>query len=435
MRPRLELIYKKLYSAFGRQHWWPAESPFEVVVGAILTQNTNWLNVEKALGNLKKRRLLKPHRLLSLPEEKLASFLVPAGYYNIKARRLKNFLKFLSECYRGKVSNMALKDTAALRQELLSVNGIGQETADSILLYALEKPVFVVDAYTKRIFSRHALIREGATYEETQNLFMKNLKRQTKLFNEYHALLVKLGKEFCLKKKPRCSVCPLGKISFLIFLFCLGLISPLRAAPCYGTRMPSKGKFFAGFQTYSIFKRYLEASQGRVKSVQHFFLLSYAVFDWFSIDLKGGAGNIEQHPEYSQELRYTSNFAGGYGFRLKLYDREKVKMVFGFQHISVHPKGAEAGEAKHHAVLDDWQYSFLISRAFLKATPYLGMRWSRLDYIHWMPDKRKRVMSDLTKSLGLIVGFDLPLAQGFWLNVEGQFLDSRALALSANFSF
>ncbi|HTZ11882.1 MAG TPA: endonuclease III domain-containing protein [Candidatus Margulisiibacteriota bacterium] len=202
-------IYKKLYSTFGPQHWWPAESPFEVMVGAILTQNTSWQNVEKALGNLKKHGLLKPDKLLSLPERKLALLLVPAGYYNIKAKRLRNFLKFLSRDYRSNINRMASRDLPFLRRQLLSVNGIGQETADSILLYALDKPVFVVDAYTKRILSRHGLIKEEAAYEEAQDFFMKRLKRDTRLFNEYHALLVRLGKEFCSKKKPRCSACPL----------------------------------------------------------------------------------------------------------------------------------------------------------------------------------------------------------------------------------
>ncbi|HTZ11609.1 MAG TPA: hypothetical protein VMD04_04465, partial [Candidatus Margulisiibacteriota bacterium] len=145
--------------------------------------------------------------------------------------------------------------------------------------------------------------------------------------------------------------------------------------------------------------------------------------------------NIRQHPNNGTELHYASNFAGGYGFRLKLYDRDNLAAVFGFQHISVHPKGAEQGEEKHKAILDDWQYSFLISRTFSKATPYLGARWSRLDYIHRTPESRKRVMSDLTRSIGLIAGLDLPLSKNFWFNVEGQFLDSSALAISANLSF
>jgi len=212
MARRLTLIYRKLYSSFGRQHWWPGDTPFEVMVGAILTQNTSWKNVEKAIGNLKKYGLLEPKRLYRLSDKRLALLIRPAGYFNIKAKRLKNFLRFFIGNYGGSVKKMSGIDTYFLRRQLLSVNGIGFETADSILLYALNRPVFVVDAYTKRVLLRHWFINEGCGYEEMQNLFMKNLKAAVKLFNEYHALLVKLGKEFCLKNKPRCEICPLKKI-------------------------------------------------------------------------------------------------------------------------------------------------------------------------------------------------------------------------------
>ncbi len=209
MKSRIRKFYKKLYSYFGPQHWWPADSRFEVMIGAILTQNTSWPNAQKAINNLKKNALLKPPKLYKLSHKRLTALIKSAGYYNIKARRLKEFLRFLFKSYKGNLTKMSLKDTKELRQQLLSVNGIGPETADSILLYALDKPVFVVDAYTKRILSRHRLVREGADYIEVQNLFMQNLKKDVKLFNEYHALLVKLGKEFCLKSKPKCHICPL----------------------------------------------------------------------------------------------------------------------------------------------------------------------------------------------------------------------------------
>jgi len=179
------------------------------MVGAILTQNTNWANVEKAINNLRKNNLLDAGKLYRLPRGKLAALIKSAGYYNIKAKRLKEFLKFLFDSYKGDIRKMSLADTQSLRRQLLSVNGIGPETADSILLYALDKPVFVVDAYTKRIFSRHRLIREDAEYHALQELCLKNLKNNVKLFNEFHALLVKLGKDFCLKNKPRCEICPL----------------------------------------------------------------------------------------------------------------------------------------------------------------------------------------------------------------------------------
>jgi endonuclease-3 related protein len=206
---RLGRIYKKLYSYFGRQHWWPAQSPFEVMVGAILTQNTNWVNVEKAIRNLKERRVLFPRGLYALSKKQLAELIRPAGYYNVKAKRLKEFLTFLFREYQGSVRKMFSVDTQRLRQQLLCVKGVGPETADSILLYALKKPVFVVDAYTRRIFSRHKFISERARYDEVQNLFMRHLKTDTQLFNEFHALIVRLGKNFCLKNKPRCAACPL----------------------------------------------------------------------------------------------------------------------------------------------------------------------------------------------------------------------------------
>lgn len=209
MTGRLNSLYQKLYIYFGPQHWWPADSPFEVMAGAILTQNTNWQNVEKAIGNLKKCKLLTASKLDKLSHKKLASLIKPAGYYNVKAKRLKKFLDFFFRVYKGSLKKMSSVDTGVLRRQLLSINGIGQETADSILLYALGRPVFVVDAYTKRIFSRHRFIRGDADYGQIQNLFTGNLKKKVKLFNEYHALLVKLGKEFCLKKKPKCEICPL----------------------------------------------------------------------------------------------------------------------------------------------------------------------------------------------------------------------------------
>ena len=206
---QIDSIYRKLFFCFGPQHWWPARSRLEVMVGAILTQNTNWSNVEKAINNLRKNSLLDAGKLYRMPQEKLAGLIKSAGYYNIKAKRLKEFLRFLFESYQGNIKKMSSADTRLLRRQLLSVNGIGPETADSILLYALGKPVFVVDAYTKRIFSRHRLIGEDADYNMLQDLCLKNLKKDVKLFNEFHALLVKLGKDFCLKNKPRCAICPL----------------------------------------------------------------------------------------------------------------------------------------------------------------------------------------------------------------------------------
>jgi len=219
------------------------------------------------------------------------------------------------------------------------------------------------------------------------------------------------------------------------FILSLCLLSVSYAAPCYGTKMPQKKEFFIGAQTHSIFKRYLENEFGKLRSTQLFLLLSYGIYDWLSIDLKGGSGNIKQHPLASDEVDYTPKFAGGYGFRLKILDKQNLKMVFGFQHISVHPKSRDLGNDKNQAVLDDWQTSFLISRDFQKITPYLGTKWSRVDYIHWILTGRKRIMSDLNKSIGLILGLDMPVTKKVWINLEGQFFDSEALAFSINYNF
>lgn len=209
---RLKLIYNELFKSFGPQHWWPGETPFEVMVGAILTQNTNWGNVEKAISNLKRAEALEPRKLLKLPPTRLAELIRPAGYFNIKTKRLRNFLKFFVEKYDGSVKKMKAEPLSKLREELLSVNGVGRETADSILLYALDKPIFVCDAYTYRILTRHDLCGEEADYDELQSIFMDNLPEDIKLFNEYHALMVRVGKEFC-KPKPACEACPLKPVS------------------------------------------------------------------------------------------------------------------------------------------------------------------------------------------------------------------------------
>lgn len=212
MRRKLEGIFKRLYSAFGPQYWWPADSVFEVIVGTILTQNTNWSNVQKAILVLKKKKLLTAPKLYQLPSRQLAGLIRSTGYYNLKAARLKSFLKFFFDYYAAKIKLMAAQDLKTLRQQLLTVKGIGPETADSILLYALNKPVFVVDTYTKRILSRHGLIKVEADYFQCQDIFMRNLKNDVQLFGEYHALLVKLGKDYCRKKNPKCGSCPLWSI-------------------------------------------------------------------------------------------------------------------------------------------------------------------------------------------------------------------------------
>ncbi len=193
----------------GPQHWWPGDGPFEMMVGALLTQNTSWTNVEKAISNLKRMNLLTVKGIHEIPGEKLAEVIRPAGYFNIKAARLKNLVNMLMERYEGNIFRLFDEDTEVQRTTLLSVKGIGPETADSIILYAANKPVFVIDAYTYRILNRHNMANDQATYDEMQELFMSNLETDHKLFNEFHALIVRTGKLYC-SKTPKCDDCPLN---------------------------------------------------------------------------------------------------------------------------------------------------------------------------------------------------------------------------------
>lgn len=209
MRPDLLEIYHRLYEHFGPQHWWPAESPFEMIVGAILTQNTSWSNVEKALIPLRERGLLIPLSLHTISEAELARLIRPCGFFNIKAKRLKEMVRFIFQEYGGSLERMFSEKRDRLRGKLLAVKGIGPETADSILLYGGNFPIFVVDAYTRRIFSRHGLIGEALTYPQIQAYFMGHLPEEVPLYNEYHALIVKTAKVFC-KTLPDCAHCPLG---------------------------------------------------------------------------------------------------------------------------------------------------------------------------------------------------------------------------------
>ncbi len=200
--------YRRLLAAYGPQHWWPADSPLEVMIGAVLTQNTAWCSVERAIVNLKSHGLLSVQALSHIPQEELARLIRPAGYFRLKARRLNNLIDLVSEAYGGDLGRMATVATPELREALLKVNGIGPETADSILLYAFRRPVFVVDAYTLRVTSRHGLIHPGAAYGELQELFVEHLPPDEAMFNEYHALLVQVGKRHC-RRTPSCPGCPL----------------------------------------------------------------------------------------------------------------------------------------------------------------------------------------------------------------------------------
>lgn len=209
MKPRATIlqVYRKLHIAHGPQHWWPGDSAFEIMVGAVLTQNTAWTNVEKAIANLKNAKALVPEAIVKAPHRQLAGWLKPSGYFNIKAKRLKAMCRWLVE--QGGVRKLAKLSTHDLRAALIAVYGIGPETADDIVLYAFNRPVFVIDAYTRRIFSRLGLIKGDEGYETLRHLFEKKLKPNVLLFNEYHALIVKHSKDIC-RKKPLCSSCCLA---------------------------------------------------------------------------------------------------------------------------------------------------------------------------------------------------------------------------------
>lgn len=201
-------VYQTLFAAYGHQYWWPGETPFEIMVGAVLTQNTAWSNVERAIANLTQVQALSPRAILDAPVDRLAEWLRPSGYFNIKARRLRNFCHWYVE--EGGYETLATRDTGRLRAGLLAVNGIGPETADDILLYAFGRPVFVVDAYTRRILSRLGLVAESIGYEDLRRFCEGNLPGgDAKLFNEYHALLVRHGKEVC-RPRPLCERCCLA---------------------------------------------------------------------------------------------------------------------------------------------------------------------------------------------------------------------------------
>jgi len=221
-------------------------------------------------------------------------------------------------------------------------------------------------------------------------------------------------------------------LSFLIY-FCT--VNFCFAAPCYGTRMPDNQQFTVGLQTHSVLERDLIDQNGEMSSLQNFVLISYGILDWLCLDMKGGVGNIKQQSPGVERIDYSAYLGGGYGFRMRLYEYEKTKIVFGFQHISIHPHKTHKNGIKRKAVSDDWQFSLLASHDFPIITPYLGTRWSRMDYILWINGERSRIKSDLTKSIGLVIGADIPIDDRIWLNLEGNFFDAEAFAVSLNFNF
>jgi len=205
----LAQVYTKLFACYGPQHWWPGDSPFEIMVGAILTQNTAWTNVERAIANLVQHQVLTPEAILAVPVDQLAQWLQPSGYFNVKARRLRHFCQWYVDA--GQLDSLSQLDTHTLRKQLLAVNGVGPETADDMLLYAFARPVFVIDAYTRRLFSRLHLLEHDAGYESLRHQFEAGLKAEAAMFNEYHALIVRHAKDVC-KKRPLCANCCLKKV-------------------------------------------------------------------------------------------------------------------------------------------------------------------------------------------------------------------------------
>lgn len=202
--------HRRLLRHFGPQHWWPARSPFEVILGALLTQNTSWKNVERALGNLRRAGLLTPGKLYRLTTNQLTRLLRPSGTYRQKTQLVLRFLRYLEENHGGSLQRMFRLPVWHLRADLLRLPGVGPETADSILLYAASQPTFVIDAYTRRVLGRHGLANGTASYDELQRLFENHLPRDPALYNEYHALLVAVGKRYCHSREPDCHACPLG---------------------------------------------------------------------------------------------------------------------------------------------------------------------------------------------------------------------------------
>ncbi len=211
-QPVLREYYDALFAAHGPQHWWPGCTPFEVIVGAILTQNTSWSNVEPAIENLRREKLLTPRAIASVSLTRLARLIRSSGYFRQKAKKLKAFVRFLRAEYHGSLAEMFRTPTPALREELLAVHGIGPETADSILLYAGKHPVFVVDAYTRRILERHSLAEAKHSYEDLRQLFERSLSAGAALYNEFHALIVHTGKHYCRARDPRCNECALNHL-------------------------------------------------------------------------------------------------------------------------------------------------------------------------------------------------------------------------------
>lgn len=212
MATKLMEAYERMLAKFGPQHWWPGDSPFEIMVGAVLVQNTSWRNVEHAINNLREAGVMELHALYQVPPAELAELIRPAGYYQLKTKRLRNLLRFLVEQHDGSLESMFSTSLDSLREQLLAINGIGPETADAILLYAGGLPTFVVDTYSHRILARHGWLDYDASYTDIKEYFESALPEDAALYNEYHALLVRVGKDYCKRTSPNCEACPLAEM-------------------------------------------------------------------------------------------------------------------------------------------------------------------------------------------------------------------------------
>jgi endonuclease-3 related protein len=251
--PALRLYYDALFAAHGPQHWWPGRTPLEIIVGAILVQNTSWTNVASAIENLRRQKLLSPRAIEAVSATRLARLIRSSGYFRQKTKTLKAFTVFLRREYRGSLARMFRAPTCTLRQQLLSVRGIGPETADSILLYAAKRPVFVVDAYTRRILERHGVADVQLGYEDVRQLFERNLSPDVALYNEFHALIVHTGKHFCRPREPRCGECPLKSL----------LPSTTRAEQYWGSRQGTLPESLLGSSPDSLSKSSLQPLRER----------------------------------------------------------------------------------------------------------------------------------------------------------------------------
>lgn len=351
-----------------------------------------------------------------------------------KAKNFKSeyMSKIEADCSKGLSGIEVFLKASGIRESALEerkiIKNISQVVSKRGARISAAAIAAVVKRKDPRLLKKHTIAVDGSVYQKHPH-FATNIKSTLKEIFGAKASRINL----VLTKDGSGRGAAITAATALIMFFLAVSISS--AAPCYGTSLPQKHKLSVGLESYTLFKRYLEDTIGTMRSQQQFYAMSFGVFDWFSIDSKAGTGNIKQCPQTKDKINYSTGFAGGYGLRLKFFDKNNMKAVLGFQHISVHPKSKHLGSVKNRAILDDWQWSILGSYSFKRITPYVGTRWSRVDYIHWVADQRKRWMSDFSKSVGLIYGLDFFLTKNICLNLEGSSFDSDALACRLSYDF